>query len=38
MYNVEKEPKTKIIADGNEEILQIKRKKQLDYGDKKKPG
>ena len=27
---------TKIITDGNEEVYQIKRKKQLDFGDSKK--
>ena len=36
MYNVEKDPKYKIINDGNEEVNQIRRKKQLDFGDKKK--
>lgn len=35
VYNVEKEPMTKIINDGNEEVYQIKKKKQLDFGDKK---
>jgi hypothetical protein len=38
MYNVEKEPMTKIITDGNEQIYQIRRKKQLDFGDKKNRG
>ena len=29
---------TKIITDGNEQIYQIRRKKQLDFGDKKNRG
>lgn len=36
MYNVEKDPMHKVINDGNEEVYQIRRKKQLDFGDKKK--
>ena len=35
VYNVEKDPKTKIVTE-NEEVYQIRRKKQLDFGDNKK--
>ena len=35
MYNVEKEPMHKIISEGNEEVQQIRRKKQMNWGDKK---
>ena len=34
-FNIEKEPFIKIISNGNEEIVQIKRKKQLNFEDGK---
>ena len=36
-YNVEKDPQTLVINDGDEDIQQIKRKKQLVYGYGDKP-
>lgn len=35
-YNVEKDPQTKIINEGNEEVYQIRRKKQLNFGEKER--
>ena len=32
VFNVQKDPKVKIISDGKEQINIIKKKKKLDYG------
>ena len=34
VYNVQKDPKVKIVSDGTEHINIIKKKKKLDFGGK----
>lgn len=35
-FNVEKDPQTKIINEGNDEVYYIRRKKQLNFGEKER--
>ena len=33
VYNLQKEPEHKVVSEGKEQIIQVKKKVELDYGD-----